>query len=213
MKNSLITTPNILFAALSAVFFAFAFRPLPPPTASDEPVVSRHYSPAASEQNSLSLRAQQYRQQLAVKLNRQRVDAEYGVTMNARREMAGQNATETEDDLALGVEAIRKRPSQDRPVDPQQPEMQVRSDLLRAQLQAQQDRSARAQFIAQYIANARAEGYVVAVDRDYNVQVLSGPHASGREPQSVSDSPTGGPSDLKSGGSITPEFIRAPFCR
>ena len=142
-----------------------------------------------------------------MKLNRQRIDTEYAATFASRPERAGQNAAASEDDLAFGVEAIRKHASADVPVDSSQPEMQIRADVMRQRMLGRRGDD-RDQFIAQYIANARAEGYIVTVDRDMNVEVIRGPNnGDSRSPQSVEE--PAGPVN----GVILAEFIRAPLCK
>lgn len=173
------------------------------------------YSGKSSATNKLpDGKFENYRREVGEKLNRQRIGVEYEnafpIIPPAPEKVAGDDSLEKS--FATQYEQIRVHENDERMVPRHYADAAVQYDLADEQKENNWVSAAQAQFIRDYIANARAHGLVVAIDSNYNVHVLRQYAAvllSDRGPQSISDQ---GEKFQTFSAMLTAHFIRAPYC-
>jgi hypothetical protein len=161
----------------------------------------------SSTQRASEEQVQKYREQLGEKLNRERIGIEYENTFTSRSRPL---RVETAPSDPLAEPSVQSLAQQNDPVLPKSgAEAAVEYAVAEKQNFQNWTVEARQQFLRDYVANARAQGYDVRIDRDYNVQVVRGPQSVGepeRKPQSISDDlPMAKPT-------LSLRFMYAPFC-
>ena len=149
-----------------------------------------------------------YKRQLGEKLNRSRSLAEHELVKEANqpapRYHEPRGYRESVDGLPLDYETVTYAPrEQSKPTASHFPDQRVAYDLRDDQNAEFWEEEARMQFLRQYLLNARAKGYDLAIDSNYNVIVKKTPQRLAQA-QRV-------PQNTVEGSEILPKFVALRF--
>lgn len=133
-----------------------------------------------------------YKRQLGEKLNRSRTIAEHEMVKEAQQPKANyyheSNYRKSVEDLPLDYETVTYAPrEQSKYAENYLPDQRVAYDLKDEQAADFWVEEAQRKFLRQYLLNARAQGYDLAIDTNYNVIVKRSPKkiAQNRMPQNT----------------------------
>lgn len=179
--------PLILASAIFLLGVYLVFNAITKGTAQVEEIADPRQAELEREQ-----RVEYYKRQLGERINRSRTLAEHQMTKEARqappRYQQESGYRQSVEGLPLDYEAVSYAPrEQSQQVQYDLPDHKIAYDLRDEQNADFWVEEAQRKFLREYLLNARAQGYDLVIDSNYNVIVRSGPKkvAQARMPQNA----------------------------